>query len=124
MITTNGIESTNNFNFFHCSYRNFSPDLDASSIKSAIKEAFKRWSDVTPLTFHEVSSDELPDIEIWFTTGNHYDGSNFDGRGGILAHAFYPGPGTGGDMHFDDDENFTVKSYFGKLQERKKTIYS
>ncbi|KAJ8042923.1 Matrix metalloproteinase-16 [Holothuria leucospilota] len=94
-------------------YMNFSPDLKRSEIRDAVETAFQYWSDVTPLTFRQVFDGRTPDIEIWFATGDHGDGSVFDGKGGILAHAFYPGPGIGGDMHFDDDEYFTVGSYFG-----------
>ncbi|XP_030281472.1 matrix metalloproteinase-14-like [Sparus aurata] len=87
----------------------------------AIRQAFDVWRRVTPLTFEELpavsnvntnsSQTELADILLMFASGYHGDMSLFDGEGGSLAHAYYPGPGIGGDTHFDADEPWTLENH-------------
>ena len=64
------------------------------------------WSENTGLTF-EVRDSGSVHIEIRFESRSHGDGDPFDGRGGTLAHAFFPI--YGGDAHFDDDEHWTYR---------------
>jgi hypothetical protein len=89
----------------------FTGDLSQAQIRAAISAAFAYWAAITPLTFTEVPIASNPEIRIRFVTGNHSDGSPFDGPNGVLAHAFYPPPNGGdiaGDTHFDDAETWTV----------------
>uniref|UniRef100_A0A8C5EE82 Neutrophil collagenase-like n=1 Tax=Gouania willdenowi TaxID=441366 RepID=A0A8C5EE82_GOUWI len=75
-------------------------------VHKVFRAAWKMWSTVTPIKFRKRSRREA-DITISFHTG---DGSPFDGKGGILAHAFLPGAGIGGDVHFDAEEDWSLNS--------------
>uniref|UniRef100_A0A8C8EJN7 Matrix metalloproteinase-9 n=1 Tax=Oncorhynchus tshawytscha TaxID=74940 RepID=A0A8C8EJN7_ONCTS len=92
---------------------NYSPDMGASLIDDAFARAFKVWSDVTPLTFTRLF-DGIADIMVSFGKADHGDGYPFDGKDGLLAHAFPPGDGIQGDAHFDDDENWTLGKGAGR----------
>ncbi|TNN62508.1 Interstitial collagenase [Liparis tanakae] len=80
-----------------------------SKVHNIFRAAWKLWSNVTPMKFRKRGRKET-DIVISFHTGDHEDGSPFDGTGGILAHAFLPGFGIGGDVHFDADEAWSFNS--------------
>ncbi|XP_046542817.1 macrophage metalloelastase-like [Haliotis rubra] len=82
--------------------------------KRTIREAFKIWENVAPLRITETTGN--PDMEIFFASGEHGDGRGnaFDGRSRVLAHAFGPGKAKiSGDAHFDNDEDWTLKSDHG-----------
>ncbi|KAE8607947.1 hypothetical protein XENTR_v10011337 [Xenopus tropicalis] len=107
-----------NYNFFprkpkwdknQLTYRiiGYTTDLDSETVDDAFARAFKVWSDVTPLEFTRIHDGEA-DIMINFGRWEHGDGYPFDGKDGLLAHAFAPGSGVGGDSHFDDDELWTL----------------
>ncbi|XP_063801353.1 72 kDa type IV collagenase [Pseudophryne corroboree] len=85
----------------------YTTDLDSETVDDAFARAFQVWSDVTPLKFNRIMDGEA-DIMINFGRWEHGDGYPFDGKDGLLAHAFAPGSGVGGDSHFDDDELWTL----------------
>ncbi|OCU01955.1 matrix metalloproteinase-17 isoform X2 [Xenopus laevis] len=92
--------------------RNFPKEssLGHDTVRALMYYALKVWSDITPLNFHEVAGNNA-DIQIDFSRADHNDGYPFDGPGGTVAHAFFPGEQhTSGDTHFDDEESWTFRS--------------
>ncbi|XP_056100431.1 collagenase 3-like [Rhinichthys klamathensis goyatoka] len=89
---------------------NYTHDMTVAEVDDSIRRALQVWADVTPLRFTRIYKGTA-DIMISFATKNHGDGMAlaFDGPQGILAHAFFPSSGIGGDAHFDDDEVFTFR---------------
>ena len=100
----------------HLTYKIFrypSSSLSRSQVDAETRRAFNMWQEVSGLSFSEKSSGPV-DIEIIFARGEHGDGNYFDGRGGVLAHAYFPGQGTiSGDAHFDDAELWSITPNVG-----------
>lgn len=88
-----------------------SPSLTPSTVDQLLFHAFKAWSDAAPLSFRRLldgagaRDGAVGKLRVSFTRSMHEDGYPFDGQGGTLAHAFFPGRAEiAGDTHFDDDE--------------------
>uniref|UniRef100_A0A8R1DIH5 ZnMc domain-containing protein n=1 Tax=Caenorhabditis japonica TaxID=281687 RepID=A0A8R1DIH5_CAEJA len=77
--------------------------MSLSQQRAVFAKAFATWEEHTRLWFVAVDDDQKnANIDIVFAAGDHDDGEPFDGKGNILAHAFFPR--YGGDVHFDEDE--------------------
>ncbi|XP_059905770.1 matrix metalloproteinase-17-like [Gadus macrocephalus] len=72
--------------------------LGRDTVRALMHYALKVWSDIAPLNFHEVAGSDA-DIQIDFTKADHDDGYPFDGPGGTVAHAFFPGERFNGRRH-------------------------
>lgn len=114
----------------------YTPDMRREDVDRSFLSALKMWSDAAPLRFikvdggqadivlsfarrskaenHSVALDTLTTeffidpVSFESSVAAHGDFFPFDGPRGVLAHAFQPGPGTGGDVHFDEDETWTT----------------
>ena len=96
----------------------YTNDLSRSAIDSEIRRAFDAWSDVSAVTFTQLSDNDQneADIRIVFAGREHGDNAPFDGPSGVLAHAYYPSEFINpleGDSHFDDDEMWTLNTING-----------
>jgi hypothetical protein len=86
---------------------NGTDDIVGDTEQEAVRAALQMWSDVTPLTFHEVAPASAQ-IGIRWAPREHGDGNPFDGQNGVLAHAFYPA--VADEIHFDEDEIWTLST--------------
>lgn len=72
-----------------------------------MNKAFAKWAPYGRLKFVRIFKPSA-DIIVGFGSGYHGDRQPFDGPGNTLAHAYYPYEldAYGGDIHFDNDENW------------------
>uniref|UniRef100_A0A1Y1L9K3 Peptidase metallopeptidase domain-containing protein n=1 Tax=Photinus pyralis TaxID=7054 RepID=A0A1Y1L9K3_PHOPY len=88
---------------------NWTPKLGEEVIAQNIQQALDTWGKYGRLTFNRVY-DFNADIIVMFARGPHGDNFAFDGPGEVLAHAFFPSDfhGRGGDIHFDEEEEWSI----------------
>lgn len=80
--------------------------LPPDAVRAAFRSAFARWATVIPVEFVETDYEQdEADIIVGFFKGDHGDGSPFDGRYGVLAHAY---ASNDGHIHFDTAEHWSV----------------
>jgi hypothetical protein len=92
---------------------NFPFGIERETIKSSIKAAFDVWKSAVP-TFNFSLSDRISssNIKLRFADRQHSFSNqgacwSFDGREGVIAHAFPPELGI---VHFDRDEKWSVNA--------------
>ncbi|CAN6702635.1 unnamed protein product [Malus baccata var. baccata] len=73
--------------------------------REAVARVLATWAGNTHFSFSQSQNYKNADLTISFGKGDHGNGNPFDGRGGILAHAFPP---TNGRFHYDADEAWAV----------------
>ncbi|XP_036265755.1 matrix metalloproteinase-25 [Pipistrellus kuhlii] len=91
--------------------------LSQETVRILMHHALTTWGIESGLKFQEVGhqGSPEPDILIDFVRAYHQDSYPFDGQGGTLAHAFFPGEHSiSGDTHFDDEEIWTFGSKDGE----------
>ncbi|XP_069840842.1 matrix metalloproteinase-25 [Dendropsophus ebraccatus] len=87
--------------------------LTYETTKDLIGSALQAWSRESLLDFSQSAADDA-DIRVSFVEGSHGDGYPFDGPGGTLGHAFFPGVGdSAGATHMDADETWTYNAADG-----------
>ncbi|KAL5250585.1 hypothetical protein ACHWQZ_G016347 [Mnemiopsis leidyi] len=93
------------------SYRflNYTADIPEVMTRSAFREAFSMWEEVSALQFYEETNSRVAaDIDIAYMTGLHEDRSTFNSL--VLAHAFFPRVGW---LHMNDMQRWNYNSVQG-----------
>jgi len=90
--------------------------LPRERVRTEILRALEEWARYVQLRFAPAADEWAPrSLRFLFASGAHGDPYPFDGRGRVLAHAFYPVPlnpePIAGDVHFDDDEPWAAGGY-------------
>jgi hypothetical protein len=93
-------------------FQNGTGDIGGTTEWDLCREAMDKWAAITSLTFDPASSEAAAEIRFLWASGDHGDGSPFDGSGNTYAHGFYPPPvnpgALAGDVHFDESEDWNT----------------
>jgi hypothetical protein len=98
-------------------FNNGTADIAGSGEQQAVKDGMRLWEEVADV--HFVPWNGLTGVDTWikWATGAHGDSESFDGLNGTAAHAFEPcAPVVGGQIHFDDAEEWTTAPFAGVEQ--------
>lgn len=90
--------------------------LPREQVQGEILRALQEWARYVEINFTAADDEWGPrTLRFLFARGAHGDSYPFDGRGRVLAHAFYPAPPNpepiAGDVHLDDDEPWRIGDY-------------
>ncbi|CAF1949103.1 unnamed protein product [Rotaria magnacalcarata] len=80
---------------------------DSRKTYQDIQQAFDDWARYTELTFREATEGEKADFNLAFVSGDHSDGTPFDGPGEQVSHSFLPENSYAGHIHFDSTEKWS-----------------
>lgn len=90
----------------HLWVRQWCPSLGHEKPQLHLLQCFCEMASSHQFDFEgETKRRESADIKIGFFSRSHGDGSPFDGRGEVLAHAYEP---TVGVVHFDADDRWAI----------------
>lgn len=95
--------------------------VSTTQLRLAVEEALDLWANYAPLQFIE-ASDSGPEVnDNSYNASGHpqlrFGHHEFDGPSGTLAHAYFPTSptsGIAGDLHFDEDENWSIGRSSGR----------
>ena len=109
-VLSGGAWTTTDLRFF---FAGGTGDLAGTTEFDVVRRAFQPWAQVTPLRFTEATVETDAQIRVSWPSGDHGDGSPFDGFGNVLAHGFFPPPNNSepiaGDVHFDNAEDWDTE---------------